>query len=489
MEQIKIYMKAALKVFVSISPVLIALSILYEIILKLEGLWNWQGMTIYAIIISLVSTHHYSRIVTEIPMEGENDSISSLKKMLIQRPWKIINEDSEKLIVYPKFDRLYSWIHKERVIITAIGENMQLEGAKIYVEKIKAIVNDEESIWDKKTGRYLGKLILLLIICIPILMNSEIIGKVQGYFHEIKVSKIEKIEIKGNSTLGNSANNINNYGAVAESDDHVFYVKDNVSLVRADKDFNNETYLIKKSSGDGISHLNIMDEWIFYRSNKSIYRMKTDGSKDETIYDMGYAMEMHVLDNWIYFISHNDDSRIYKIDINGQNLQVLNDTSVRDISIYENRIYYSYEMDGEGYLESMDLDGNQRQPVAEALADLFVKDGDTIYYTNYTDFKLYKYDISGGSGPIVLVDDKISSFLIVDDGIYFSEKPQEAGYPGTGLFKIDINGNNKTKIVDDTNIENLSSVGDWILFSSSDGNEYPTMKRMNKESNTLFEIK
>ncbi|MBK5252792.1 MAG: DUF5050 domain-containing protein [Peptostreptococcaceae bacterium] len=76
-------------------------------------------------------------------------------------------------------------------------------------------------------------------------------------------------------------------------------------------------------------------------------RIKTGGTGQETIYSMSYLLDVHLLDNWIYFISHADHSSLYKMDINGKNLHALSDISIKDFSIYDGRIYFSHEKDGQ----------------------------------------------------------------------------------------------------------------------------------------------
>lgn len=492
MDQIKSHVKTAFKIFIFFSAVTIITSFiiykLYQIIFGVQEDWYSENLIIYSLIISFFFISNYKQTVVKITIEDKYNFRGYLKELLKHRPWRIISEDDKKIILYPKFDRPYSWIYKERIIITIADDYIELEGAKIYIDKIQSAINNKESIWDKKIVRYLRSVGLIFLVTIPILINLGIVYKIESCYHEFKVRNIEKISLKENFTLGNSQNNINNYGGIAENDDYIFYFKDHLELCRSDKNFKNETYLIDKSSGSGMSYLNVIDDWIFYRSGKTLNRMKVDGTKKETIYYLGYILDIHVLDNWIYFINYSDNFKIYKMDVNGQNLHRINDTSVQDISIYENRIYYSYEKDGEEYLESMDLNGQMKQLIGNILADDLVKYNGAMYYTNNTDFKLYKYDLKNDKEPQIMIDEEISSFLIVDDWIYFSKKAEDVGYPGTGLFRIDINGKNKQKINDDNDIEYLSSIGDWVLFLSGEDNRYPSLKRINIKNNMIIQM-
>ena len=66
-----------------------------------------------------------------------------------------------------------------------------------------------------------------------------------------------------------------------------------------------------------------MDDWIFYSSGKTLSRMRIDGANNETIYKMGYLLDIHVLGNCIYFINPSDKFTVYRMDVNGQNVESL----------------------------------------------------------------------------------------------------------------------------------------------------------------------
>jgi len=486
MDRMKIYVKTALKLFSSVTIISIGMFILYEYIFNINLDWNFKHI-FFIIILSFISTHHYLQTEVELNIEV-NRFFESFKEKLNHSPWTIISETDKSMILQPKFDRPYSWLYKEKVSISIEENIVKLKGAKLYVDKIESIISKENTKWDKNWFKYLGNCVIVLIIFLPVLLHFGVITNLQSSYHEFKVSDIEKITFNENLKLGNMVNNINNYGGVAENEEYIFYVKNHLQLCRSDQNFGNEIYLINKPSGSGMSYLNVMDDWIFYSSGKTFNRMKIDGSKNETIYSLGYLMDIHVMDNWIYFISFRDNSKIYKMDVNGQNLQKLSDFAVKDISIYENRIYYSYEKNEKSYLESMDLKGEDKKVVANFLSYNLIKDKDILYFIDNKDFNIYKFNSIQDKEPKKLFEGKISKFTLVDNWIYFSEHSEDVGYPGKGLYKIDVNGNNKQKINNDNNIEYLNNIGDWILFSSSKGNEYPKLQRMNIKDNKVIEM-
>jgi len=242
MDRIKKYVKTALKVFSSLTIIIIGIFILYEYIFNMNLDWAFKHIFII-IILSFISAHHYRQTEVELNIK-ENRLFQSLKEKLNHSPWTIISETNERMILQPKFDRPYSWLYKEKVSISIEENIVKLKGAKLYVDKIESIISKENTKWDKNWFKYLGNCVIVLIIFLPVLLHFGVITNLQSSYHEFKVSDIEKITFNENLKLGNMVNNINNYGGVAENEEYIFYVKNHLQLCRSDQNFGNEIYLI-----------------------------------------------------------------------------------------------------------------------------------------------------------------------------------------------------------------------------------------------------
>jgi hypothetical protein len=266
-------------------------------------------------------------------------------------------------------------------------------------------------------------------------------------------------------------------------------VEDHLNLVRTTKDFQDKTYLIQKSSGSGINRLNIVEGWIFYNTGKTLSRMRTDGTGQEVIYGLGYLTDIHVLGNWIYFISHSDNRAVYKMDVNGENLEKIIDREVSDLSIYDNRLFYSYGEGTEGFLESSNLEGQDRTTEMGIQVNDLVRWEGFDYFVGHEDYRLYRVSIGGMETPQVLVDDRVSTYFVTEYGLYYTLHSPDAGYPGEGLYRMELDGTGNRKIADARHVGSLSHVEEWILFESWNDTNNQMVERLDirTEEITLFE--
>lgn len=164
--------------------------------------------------------------------------------------------------------------------------------------------------------------------------------------------------------------------------------------------------------------------------------------------------------------------------MNGQNLERVINLPVYDIAIYDNRLFYSCRDDDEGFLESVDLKGQDQKTEMDITVRDLIRWDEYYYFKGHDDYKLYRCEISRGWEPEVLVDGKVSSYIVTGFGIYYSLHSRDVGYPGVGLYKIGLDGTGNTLLGHAQRIKSLSQVGDWIFFASSVDNTYPSQKRL-----------
>lgn len=335
-------------------------------------------------------------------------------------------------------------------------------------------------------------ILILIIILSMVALESDIIGKINLMIEQYQLNNVEIITIDDNSIIGNSESNINNYGLVADTEDYIFYL-DETSIYRSDKDFNNEILLIKEPQNKGKDSLNIVGEWVFFRQGKEIKRMKDNGENVDRIFK-GYSLHMDVIGDRIYFINVSDDSKIYKMDVNGRNREVLNNKHINDMAIHNDKIYYSYEYNEEYYLEKMNLDGSEKEFITNIKTRNMIVEDSYIYYINDIDEKLYRFDLKESLLEL-LSDKQILKFAIDDNWIFYTLKAEEDNSRNRfkGLYRMDTNGENILNL----DIEAyLSEVGigitdDWVFYASWYGNDMPVLRRISKDGtdNVIMRLK
>ncbi len=331
-------------------------------------------------------------------------------------------------------------------------------------------------------------LALIFSQLIPALLYSDMATSLKIQYHSFQTRNVERIQVTDGNSMGNTVNNINNYGHGVKDEEQFFYVEDGLNLVRSPKDFGDKHYLIQQSSGTGISRLNMVEDWIFYSQGKSYNRMKTDGTQQETIFQMGYPLDVHLKGNWIYFRNASDRFTPYRMDVNGQNLERVVNQSVSDIALYENRLYYSYQKDEEGLLASVDLQGNDKRiKMNIPMKDLVIWEN-YYYFIGHDDYRLYRNKMGETDTPQLLVGDKVSSYVLTENDIYYSLHSHDVGYPGDGLYKMDLDGSNNTLLLEAKRVEGLSQLDHWIFFASSDKNTHLTQKKLDLLTDEIVDM-
>lgn len=99
----------------------------------------------------------------------------------------------------------------------------------------------------------------------------------------------------------------------------------------------------------------------------SIYRCNLDGTKDEVVVGSADVIDMAMNKNTIYYTDRNDDFRMYSMDKESGNIDLVTQSNkITNISMFEKGIYYfDYDNKGE-YIDHMyyaDLDGTSRNEI------------------------------------------------------------------------------------------------------------------------------
>ena len=340
-------------------------------------------------------------------------------------------------------------------------------------------------------NRKMTYFILFFILVISILgRKSNIFEDLHDKFEDFRLSRIEQIEVKDTSLKGNSQSNINNHGVVAETKDFFFYVEKN-TIYKNTKTFEDQIALIKRPTSEGKDTLNVIEDWVFFRQGKEIKRMKIDGSSVTTIFN-GYSFDMRIFGNNIYFIRFSDD-KLYRMDLNGRNREVVVDKKVRNMTIYNDMIYYCYESpesekveEKEFYLNKIKLDGSEDKLLLKAEVRDIVVDEKYLYYTD-EDFRLFRLDLSDNSIEQVS-DENIVKFVKDDKWIFYTLKDPDDEHRSKGLYRMDLDGENIIEVDKDSYIYEvgLGITEDWIFYLSSDDYNDSVLKRKSKDGKDSF---
>ncbi|MBK5242043.1 hypothetical protein [Clostridium sp.] len=81
-------------------PVILLLYIIYEVIFKIDMIFSWNIIIIYAVMIGILTARKYAQKTIEQDVED----FSSMKSSIIKGRWEIIEQNENRLIVKPTFD-------------------------------------------------------------------------------------------------------------------------------------------------------------------------------------------------------------------------------------------------------------------------------------------------------------------------------------------------------------------------------------------------
>lgn len=337
---------------------------------------------------------------------------------------------------------------------------------------------------------------IITYIIIPLLLflittfggEENVVKYLKEKYHNYQLSRVEVINIQDNSLMGNTINNANNNGLVAETNDYYYYVK-GMQIFQSDKNFNNEKLVSGEPINPGRDTINVVENWVFYRQSNRINRLDVMDGSIETIF-RGYSYHMQVLGNWIYFINLDDNYKPYKMDVNGQNKEVILDKEVIYMVIYGDKVYYSYQEKGQGFLESMSLDGSGEELIANVKARQMVIDNEYIYYLDFDKDELSRLKLEDGSIES-LSDKRIFNYVKDNDYIFYTLKEeQEKGFfESKGLYRVDIDGKNLKVFDNESYLDyGLCLTEEWVFYNVLHGTEPYGLKRVSKDGSQLINM-
>ncbi len=259
---------------------------------------------------------------------------------------------------------------------------------------------------------------------------------------------------------GNSSGNIGNFGKVAQQGDWIYY-RSNNSLVKMKNDGSEEQILC-----DGkVDFINAAGDWIYFNAYGSddntqdtgLHRIKTDGSEKQKL-DNNMASYINVVDDWIYYVNRGDLCSLYKMRTDGSERQKIHPYAMEDVTVADGWVYFINGSDGYS-LCRMKIDGTQLTELAGRLPENPVIDHDWIFYNDSN--HLYKMKTDGTQKQI-LDKAKITYVNIEGDWIYYVTYNVDNG--NNVLYKMKTDGSQKTKLLENDRIYSINIAAGWIYF-------------------------
>ena len=183
--------------------------------------------------------------------------------------------------------------------------------------------------------------------------------------------------------------------------------------------------------------------------------MKADGSDTQIVLDQSVG-NLVVYGNWMYFLNHSENQRIYKAKVDGSELTKVSETEgIFAFSLDDEWLVYA---NGQGQtMVKVKLDGSEEQVVSAYSSTFLTTYEGWIYYgDDNTNVALSKVKLDGTENQ-KLITNFASHVHIVEDSIYYFDGVEDA------IMRMDVDGSNITKI---------SERGDFGWFHSIDDKLY-----------------
>ena len=292
-----------------------------------------------------------------------------------------------------------------------------------------------------------------------------------------------RIPPNDNSTVGNTAGNLNNRGYFCEHDGRVYFANayDNYSLYSMNV---NETD-IKKLHGGATSFINAGGDYLYYvttgnidsddpgsfRGAYGIYRSKLDG-KNVTGMDRCYVSAMQLCGNYLYYqkVDTKTSMSLEKIKIDKKDKQTVNPTALINPNCYVNgRIYYN-GTEQDHYLYALNTANDTANVVWEGnIWNPIYQNGYVYYMDVENNYRLCRYSTYDGIVE-VLTNDRIDTFNVYNNYIYF----QTNSSTSPALKRMLTDGSSQ-EIVRSGIYQNINITSEYVYFNTF-GESVPVYK-------------
>lgn len=279
--------------------------------------------------------------------------------------------------------------------------------------------------------------------------------------------------------------NIANIGLVAENNGIVYYNKYEKGI------FSNKNGKEKQLTEETAYSINIYKDKIYYLtvadfSNVMIKRVDINGENLTTISNINTSIsKIFVEDNYIYYLTNKDEKGIARMNLEGQNQELIVSDNIQDFWIYNGEIFYTnnlnqicelkisnkeikilndesnakkiqivddwiyYYDENENALFRINKKGKNRELVSVLVkSEIYNVSGKYVYYYDKENYKILRMKIGNSNKCEEIVDVKISKtkINIVKDELYYLDKG-ETDDRTYQIYRIKTNGKNAQKIV------------------------------------------
>lgn len=283
-----------------------------------------------------------------------------------------------------------------------------------------------------------------------------------------------RIPLNDESTVGNTAGNLNNSGYFCEHDGRIYFANayDNYSLYSMNPD---ETD-IKKLHGGSSSYINAGGNYLYYvtvgntdsgdsnslRGAYGIYRSKLNG-KDVTGMERCYVAAMQLCGNYLYYakIDTKTSMSLEKIKIDKKDKQTINPTAMINPNCYVDGTIYYNGTERDHYLYALNTANDSSSVVWQGnLWNPIYQDGYVYYMDVPNNYRLCRYSLYNDVVEI-LTNDRVETFNVYESYIYYQTNSDTS----PALKRMYIDGSYQ-EIVSAGIYQNINITSQYVYFNA-----------------------
>lgn len=432
-------------------------------------------------LVPLIKRYQYHKAGIYLP------TFEGVKKTLNENRWEVLVLHNNEMIVRPRFDFPNRIVLNSKISAEYRQDRLEFAGPYYYVDQLITDLGGDTSDRDKKKekGWYKSTFgAVAFAIIFPSILNGGMLWEIKRLYHNNFVEAETIVEMPEDQIIGNSVENINNGSFAVANDRYIFYVEEGYQIKKAKQELRDSQTLVTAEKNREIEELNLVGDWLYYteqdfiEDKAALKRMNLENEKSETLYMMGGATQLHIYDNWIYFINAEDESSLYKMDLNGNDVQSVHAEFTTDLAVYNNQlIISSFEEERDLKTIIRDTPGNYHSTIMnEEMRDL-VKWADYYYYIGENE-GLYRIKTTLESEPEVLVEHNISNFTITKQGIFYSLYRRSSMYleEDNGVYQMDLEGKERKLVYKVNDTVEIAKVNGDLLFRATGEYGYEDIK-------------
>lgn len=407
-----------------------------------------------------------------------------IEKQLRNGPWEESDRRGDTLIIRPTFDSPYRFMLNDKVTIRFDKMRIVLTGPLKYIKTFSSSVTKSEEDDKRTLAATIWRIVVVTFISYPFLRESRVMTNINMLRHNAAADS-STTEIITHEGAGNSAQNINNQGMGVSSDDNFVFAHGSHSIIRTNHDLEHESLLVDTEGHYGAAGLNIAGDWLYYTDTGEIKRIRLDGSDQETLYDIGQAVDLHLVNDRLYFMDYSSNFNIFSMDLNGHDLKRVVDIEAMDLTVYEDELLVSIEDGGIRFSP----DGRESEQMIEEYGSSILRYDDHYYYLD-GEYYLTSQSVHSSTPRIRtrVLERPVDRYTISGDTLFYVQDSGVFSNVDRGLFRSDFDGGNKERIHPSGDIYRLTIVGDYLLFELNEDYEEPVLMSYNMKTGELDEL-